>query len=235
MVKHLHMVLLKKNKWILIFGILLMSFDQTKPKIDIEQVRSDFIATEGHNIPIDFIQRKNSKFQVFYIGNECFVHLRYKDYLSEPQMKSSAVAIYLLTNGKWTLEKILPYYYDINIADGSKLIFLSQNLFCEPTGACSSYLEVSAYKDGDFISLANYNGHSKTLYYNYALGQNDISTVSAAVGDTIANEYVISNLKVESKNRVAFNLTQKISVLKSVTDTLNVSRSVKSVFVRMDL
>lgn len=229
------MVLLKKNNLILIFTILLMSFQHTKPKIDIEQVRSDFIEHEDHNIPIEFIQRKNSRFQVFYSGNQCFVHLRYKDYLSEPQMKSSAVAIYLLTNGRWTLEKILPYYYDMNVVDASKQIFLSQNLFCEPTGACSSYLEVSTYKDDDFESLANYTGYSKVLYYDYLLGQNDIVTISNVVGDTIANEYTISELRMESKSKVIFKLTQKISVLKNVTDTLNVTRNIKSILVRADL
>lgn len=229
------MVRSKKNNLILMFTILLMSFQQTKPKIDIEQVRSDFIEHEGHNIPIDFIQRKNSRFQVFYSGNQCFVHLRYKDYLSEPQMKSSAVAIYLLTNGKWTLEKILPYYYDMNIADVSKQIFLSKNLFCEPTGSCSSYLELSTYKDDDFESLANYTGYSKVLYYDYLLGLKDIATISNAVGDTIANEYIISELKMESKNKVTFKLTQKISVLKNVTDTLNVTKSIKSISVKADL
>lgn len=236
MVKHSRMALLNNHRWTLFFGIMLVSFQQGRPEIDLEKVKTDFITTEGHGIPTEYIQKKkNSMFKIFYTNNTCFVHLGYKDYLSEPQMKPSAVAIYLLINGKWKHEKILPYYYDMSIKDPLNGIFLSQNIFCEPTGACSSYLELSAYKDGDFKKLASYIGYNKVLYYTYVLGQNDFAKLSKIVGDTIAIEYDISDLRMESKGGLAFKLTQKVSILENITDTLNVSRSIKSSFVRTNL
>lgn len=231
---HLQMHLL--NIIAITLGVFLTSFTQTKPPIDIEKVKSDMIAAEGHNAPPEFIrERRKEMFLVMYAGDMCFVHLNYRDYHSEPQMKPSIIAVYRLQENQWKLKKIDTYYYNVELLDASSRVFFSNNEFCEPNGVCASYTEFSVFKDDEFKAIADYTGFNKELYYGTLSGSSENKKLAKVPGDTIVNEFLISNARVEAGRRLSFKLEQRVGVLKSVSDTLSIVRTSKSTFVKIGL
>jgi len=215
---------------ILIGSCLMLAYTQKQPVINIEKVKSDMIKAEGHNVPVNIIKnRKSGMFTIMYTDDACFVYLSYRDYASEPQMKSSLMTVYSLDKNRWKLEAVVPYYYDVKLLDANSKVFLSDNLFCEPKGDCVSYTEINTYQVNDFQSLVSYSGFDKVPYYETLLASSEKESIIKALGDTIKNMFRISDISVREGAGLSFDLNQEIGILKSMdNDSLHIQWTTKS-------
>lgn len=207
---------------LLLLGLIAFA-RQTPAKIDIEAVRNDIINSPNNNIPKRFLRELDKNlFLVIYSGQLCFVHVQYKDYLSESYMKTSEVAVYVMTNEKWVFQQVLPYYYNITLIDQGSLLFLSENQFCNPNGTCESFAELNRYKDSGFNKVISFQGYNKTLHYNYLHGMKEMGKIKKHVGDTIAHEYKISKIKMKSRHEISFILQTTTEILEDYSDSLRI-------------
>lgn len=126
---------------------------------------------------------------------------------------------------------MLPYFYEISLLNEQWKIFASDNTFCEPNGACNTYYELNKFDGNDFKRIVSYKGFNKYLYYYGALGKNEKAKLDQAVGDTISNEYILSNIKIKSLKNISFDCERRTKILEGYGDTLKTrtSTSFKSV------
>ncbi|MBS1508889.1 MAG: hypothetical protein JSS79_19790 [Bacteroidetes bacterium] len=201
--------------------LILCSFQE--PAIDIERVRKDALSSNENIIPEKILSRlRKNRFLVIYQGNYCFVHVPYKSFASESQMKQSIVVVYKMINAEWVLSRILPYFYNIAVIDSYKNIFISENQECGLEGNCNTFTEIDFFESESFTPLANYRGFDKTVYLMNKLNKGGKSEVSNLIGDTIANTYELSKFKSISPRGYSYTLLQQGTILKSVSDTLGI-------------
>jgi hypothetical protein len=192
---------------------------QTPPTIDIEMVRKDFLS-RPHITPDDFIKKqKSTMFKVMYANNLCFIHPQYKQKAGELNMRSSDLMVYRLTSGNWAFENILQTWYDIELVDAPRLIFLTEVQFCEPTGDCKTFKAISQYDGKELVVMRQYSGYDKTLYYDYLNKSGKMSDVKIAVGDTISRMITLSNFRYE-QHQTSFTLNRKAEMISSISKTV---------------
>lgn len=223
-----------KKITIVIIPLILLSFsDQQKNLIDLNSVKKDIIADPNNFIPKDFIQNKRTFLLDIYADNYCFVHLQHKYYQSECFMQTSEVVIYKLTDNRWVFKKLVPYFYEISLLNEQSKVFISKNQFCEPTGICMSYTELDNFESDQFNTLKKYSGFNKINYYQGRLALRKEDELLKVVGDTISDEYFLSDFNFPSQKDISFKLLRRTSILKSFSDTLNVVVHSKSSLVKV--
>ena len=220
------MEILSCNRLILLICVFLLisSFDdQEAPPINIEEVRKDILSSSDNIIPDKYIYslRKN-RFLVIYTKGYCFVHVAYKSFSSESQMKQSVVAAYKWLKGNWVFIKLLPYYYNMDLLDSKSNIFLSENQECGLAGDCNSFTEVTVFRENDFVPLITYTGIDRIVYLTNEFNENGQTGVKEYVGDTIANTYSLKEFSIASDKDFSYKLFKEGAVLKSVSDSLGI-------------
>jgi hypothetical protein len=237
MQQQLHMEILSFNRLILLIlvSFLLSSFDdqETHP-IDIEKVRKDILGSSDNIIPDKYISslRKN-RFLVIYSKEHCFVHVAYKSFSSESQMKQSVVAVYKLLNGSWVFAKLLPYYYNIELIDAKSNVFLSENQECGLAGDCNSFTEITVFRENDFVPLIEYSGIDRTVYLINEFNESGQKNIIQYVGDTIAINYSLKEFSIVSDKDFSYKLLREGVILKNISDSLGITGFSKSMIIKV--
>lgn len=231
------MEILKRSKFILLISVVLLfsSFDQQEtPPIDIEKVRADILSSPDNIIPDKYISslRKN-RFLIVYTKGYCFVHVAYKSFSSESQMKQSMVAVYRRSKASWAFMKLLPYYYNMDLIDARTNIFLSDNEECGLAGDCNTFTEINVFMENDFIPLIEYKGIDRMVYLINEFNQTGKTNTIEYVGDTIVSTYSLKEFDVVSDREFSYNLFRQGAILKNVTDSLEITGFSKSMKIKI--
>ena len=229
-----------KNGFILILCLLcqIVTGQSTIPQINKDNILKDIVEHNNGFIPEHYvINYGQDRLNINYIDDFCIVHIGYKNTSMHSSEKFSLVIIYKFINNTWLFQNVIPYYYELELLKSNQMLFFSNNLFCDLNHACNRLMEISKFDGQDFIPLVQYEGYDMTIYYEVLLLHGEEEEIQKAVGDTICNNYMISDIQIYENGLKSYMLTHEVKVLKGIdSDTLqfDIQRHIEKIYYTFD-